>query len=459
MARRSVLLALAAAVVAVIVIVAVGGRGSGERTFRAELRTARGLNAGVEVRLFGAPAGSVKSLELTDWGTAMVTVKLDDGVPAPRADAAVAVSPADLLGSYYLSYSPGAGPQALDGAIPVSRTSNLARFTDLLKAFGPLKSRAGLQALLVELSIGLEKRGVDLNRASVELRPALAATDQLMHELASQNASLRSLIDDSGRVARQLAHHDHDLDGMLASLAQTLRATTGHSAALDRGLQRSAPAVAQLRETAGRLASAAVAARPLASALGSVAPGLTHAMVGLGPFLTQARQASIQVRPTLRRARRLLSAGNSTFAGLNAGLGALQGTAPELDGLMETLRQVSPLVSDALFVKVAGQTNEPGNQPLDPTTDPLMHLWRGAAVPSCESFGVKIRPGCLQDYIRARLAQLRPRRGTRGGAPARLPRLPKPGVVGKLLDNPAPDQLPVAKAAPVKQLLDYLLAP
>lgn len=475
-ARNLVPYLMFAVAIAVVVLVAGALFGGDKRKFQAEFETARGIVEGGDLRLNGAPAGRIESVELTDRGTALITASLDDGVPAPRADAAVVARPRDLLGSYYVSYSPGRGARPLSGPVPVSRTGNLTRLTDVNSALGRKRTAAGLQAMLVELGLGLESRGVDINRAAVELRPALEATDDLMEELSSQNTALRTLIADSGRATRQVAERAGDFDGMLTALSQTLRGVAEHTTGIDRGLERAAPALSQLQSTTGKLAQTAVDAGPLAHQLGEVAPGLSRAMVQLRPFLDRARATSAASRPTLRRTTTLLHEGGPTFTALERGLGALRVAAPDLASLTETLRQVSPLISEGLLVKTAGQSGEPGNQPGDPTTDPLMRLWRGVATPSCESFGMSIRPGCLEAFL---ASTAKPRRSARSRKRARqsdrrarrqVPRVERaprrgsarPGFREAPLSRVSPDAGPKAPAAPQNQtdrLLDFLLRP
>ena len=42
---------------------------------------------------------------------------------------------------------------------------------------------------------------------------------------------------------------------------------------------------------------------------------------------------------------------------------------------------------------------ESGTQPFDPFAEPTRSYWRGAAVFSCEAFGVPVAPGCLMKAI------------------------------------------------------------
>src|SRR5439155_10740412 len=103
---------------------ALAAGGPGGSTYQAEFRDARGLVEGNDVRVDGAPAGTVEDMKLTDHGTALVTMKLDDGVRRPTSDATAAIRPVDLLGDTYLALDPGDASTPLHGAIPTTMTLN-----------------------------------------------------------------------------------------------------------------------------------------------------------------------------------------------------------------------------------------------------------------------------------------------------------------------------------------------
>jgi phospholipid/cholesterol/gamma-HCH transport system substrate-binding protein len=476
-----VVVLIAVAVVAVLLISSGGSQGP---EIKAEFTNVRGLLANNDVRLNGAKVGNVKAIDLTKRGTAMVTMQLDKGIPMPRIDAAATVRPVDLLGDIYLSYSPGVGAQPLTGPIPVSRTTNIPRLADLLRSFDP-GARAGMQAMIVELSDGLEQRGVDLNRAAVELRPALHAVDRVMTELGSQNASLRGLITDSHHVASQLTEHNGALDQTVSSFASTLRETAQHAGGIDRGLQRLAPTLSELRGTTGRLATTATELQPLAVQLARAAPGLSRAATRLPAFLGDARAAVRGAHPALTQTQALLRAGRKTFPALRRSVDSLHRAAGDFDSVTRTLEPLTPQVSSALFVNVADETQEPGDQPLDPTTDPLQHYWRGAAVLSCQSFGLRIAPGCANDLIPGAVKHRTSSRHTlqlptvrrpaiklpRLPVTPKLPRLPqiKTGIgpvdrvlsAAQSLTKQRDDAAPASSSGDhdVRSLLNYLLGP
>lgn len=484
---------LAAVAVAVVVLLAIAivlvavSRDSGT-IVRAEFTSASGLLEGNEVRVQGAPAGSVDRIELTKRNTALVTLRLNDGIQTPRRDATAAIRPVDLLGDNYVTLSLGDAAAPLRGRIKPRSTSNAPRLSDLLSTFRP-SVRRGLHALIVELGKGVDHRGEDISRAAVLLRPGVEATDELMRELGSQRASLRDLIEDARRTTRQLASRDRALGSLVDSLGTTLQTTADNRRNLDRTLEAAPGLLIRLGRTSRGLSRTARAATPLAHSLGSAAPHLTRTARDLPPFLDKTKRAIKPTRPLLRRLREFLVDGEPTFRQLGTGLGKLREAAPDLRSLVSALIPAAAPISEGFFVNFADQGAEPGKQPLDPMADPARRYWRGAAVFSCESFGVKIAPNCLDQFLdrpseqgsaekkaRPEQAPARPEQQPPSGAappppPARklLPPLPDVREIVPKVLNPAAkalDKLTDVLAPPPpdgatrdRHLLDFLLGP
>jgi phospholipid/cholesterol/gamma-HCH transport system substrate-binding protein len=435
-------------------------------TFQAEFQDARGLVEGNDVRVDGAPAGTVEDMKLTDHGTALVTMKLDDGIQRPTADATAAIRPVDLLGDTYLALDPGNAQSGLQGEIPVSRTLNAPRLDDLLRTFGE-PQRQALKLLLVEGGVALDRRGADLNRAALELGPALRAADGAMRELGSQNASLRSFIENAEHVTSQAAGRNTELGNLVDSLATTLGATASRSEDLDRSLAGLPPTLTQIQSTTGRLTSTARSALPLAQSLRTSAPGLSQAAVRLGPFLRSTERAADDLHPTIAKASSLLSRNADTFAALRSGLGQATVDSPTFTRFMDAVEPATPAISAGFFKNFPDQATEPGNQPFDPFADPRRHYWRGAAVLTCQTFGLRIHPGCLQDFLQSGsfsdakldLDGSKGRSGSGSTGTSNLP-LPSLGDVQKALPDLSQPSAPSAPARSSKatgSLLDFLL--
>lgn len=378
----------------------------GGRTWTAEFTSARGLLAGNDVRDDGAVVGRVTSIGLSHDGTALVRFQLSDRAAAPRADAVAAIQAADLLGDNYLSLSPGGARTPLRGPIPTARTVDAPRLDQLLDAFQP-NVRDGLQTLLVEGGLALDRRGGALARATVALRPALQAAGGVLDELDTQNGSLARLIPNAERVAAQLGSRSSDVGPLLDDLSRTLGVTAAAATPLGQGLSALPATLAGLRGTARGLAGTASAATGLASRLEPATDALAGAVRGLPGLAGRARAAAPTFAAALAAAGSSLTAGAPGLRELSSAFPTLRAQAPSIATLLAELDQAAPGIAQGFFVDFPDQAAESGRQPFDPFADPRRAYWRGAAVFSCEAFGIPVAPGCLERAL-ANLARQPP---------------------------------------------------
>jgi virulence factor Mce-like protein len=383
------------------------------------------LLPGMHVRVDGAIAGSVGAIEVTDRGTALVTLQLNEGTSPPRADATAAIRQQDITGDSYVALEPGDSHQPLsDRVIPRDRTIVAPRFDDLLNSFDQ-PVRQGLKLLLVELGMALENRGEDLNAAVLELRPGLEAANEALAEVRSQNAALRGLVGDAENVTGQLASHSRELGDLIDSLSTTLRVTAERREPLDAALDRLPETTGAAHRTLGKLADLAVASEPLARSLAASAPDLRTNLTLFKPFLEDSRvisehlgpsldlvqQLFVASLPTLRAApSRVLTApldiASASGALLNALLGdkQLQRSLFSADGYGHGDKAADDVGLGAIGVERGDQPGYAGN-------DPYRDFLRADTVLTCESFGLPIRPGCLASLLRG------PARGASQGQP------------------------------------------
>jgi virulence factor Mce-like protein len=399
--------------------------------YEAEFLDAWPLVAGMDVRVSGAVAGSVRKVALTKRGTAVVTFQLDPRVPQPRADARVAIRQDDLLGDTDLSLSLGTATSPLRTPIPVRRSIQEPRLDDFLNIFrAPV--RVALKAFLVELGTALENRGVDVNAAILQLRPGFEALGDVFNELQSQLDALRHVLENSHALTRQLASRTADLDRLVSGLEQTLTGVAANGAQLDAGLAQLPAALAAARTTLGRVQTLANQVRPLATTVAEGAPGFQRAANLIGPYASALSTAAKLASPTIRLAGEALRHGAPALDALRKTSFAdlLNPTA----GLFNALAPVLGRLADGLF----GSTNGgglggvvvPGNDLLAPNVDPARNYLSAYLVISCEMFGLPQGPGCLTKALQAH-GSAPPQHGT--SAPAPGPRRAAPGSLKPLL--------------------------
>ncbi|MGI9020848.1 MAG: MlaD family protein [Solirubrobacterales bacterium] len=482
------------------------GEGAGAEV-KAEFEDTFPLLPGMHVRVYGAVAGAVGEVALTDEGTALVTMQLHEGTVPPSEDATAAIRQQDITGDSYVSLEPGRAEAELgDEVIPASRTLIAPRFDDLLNSFDA-DVREGFQLLLVEVGKALERRGDDVNRAALALRPGLEAANAALAEVRSQNQVLRELVVDAEAVTGQAAGRSRELAGLVDSLAVTLRTTSDHSPGLDAALERADEAATVARPLLAELRRAATAATPLAERLAVAAPDLALSAKLLGPFAQDAAAALDDIGPTLELTRRLMRMAEPTLeAAPTRVLTAPFDLAAGVGTLLETLLG-EPKLMKALFgadaygegpsrlddVGLGAVAVDPGTVQGYGANDPERRFLRAALVLSCESFGVPIEPGCLADTLGPRrvaagsgtAANARGTAGTDGGAepdpdaplvPPGTPSLPRRpletlrdlldraggglgGLLGQRRDGNPPSERARPRGGPVNDLLDFLLGP
>jgi virulence factor Mce-like protein len=404
---HTVIARLSALLLAGILVVSVGGYavlhygllGSGPE-YTAEFADAWPLVPGMDVRISGAVAGSVRAVTLTRQGTAEVTFQLDSGVPQPRADATVAIRQDDLLGDTDLSLELGSSSKPLTGPIPASRSIQEPRLDDFLDIFQK-PVRVALKTFIVELGTAMENRGVDVNAAILKLRPGFEALGEVFSELQSQIGSLKQVLSNSHSLTSQLASRTGDLDRLVVGFERTITAVAGQSAQLDSGLARLPATLSATGTTLRRVRTLTSALEPLSQTIIAGAPGFQRAAGLVGPYANALSQAARLASPTVELAGQALrhsapalaALSHTTFASL------LNPTS----GLFSALQPILGQLSDGLFGSNKGGglggTVLPGNDITAPNVDPARDYLSAYLVVSCELFGVPVAPGCLTNIL------------------------------------------------------------
>jgi virulence factor Mce-like protein len=412
------LVAIFSAVLLVVVVGALGWTSQpsgGGANVRAEFDDVYPLLPGMHVRVDGAIAGEVASIEVADDGEAIVSMDLFEGTSPPRADASAAIRQQDITGDSYVALDPGSDAKPLgDAMIQTDRTIVAPRFDDLLNSFDE-PVRQGLKLILMEVGQGLERRGDDLNGAILALRPGLEAANEALGEVRSQNAALRSLITDAEAVTSQAASRSRELGELVASLNTALTTTAQHSGGLDAALEKLPETASDTRSVLTELTRFATDAKPLANTLAESAPDLEVTLRRFGPFLDDAKATMDAVGPTLRLVDNLLVKSLPTLrAAPDRVLTAPLDIAAAAGAVLDTLIG-DPKLQKALFsadgygegpkakddIGLGAVAAERGDQQGYEGNDPERRFLRAETVLTCETFGFPIRPGCLDAAIAA----------------------------------------------------------
>jgi phospholipid/cholesterol/gamma-HCH transport system substrate-binding protein len=367
--------ALAAGLVllAVIVVAFLLFRGDGGYRVTAEFVNAGQLVKGNEVKAGGATVGSVKSIDVTQSGTAKVTFSITDGDYKPlRQGTRVLIKQASLSGiaNRYLDLQlgPANGDEIDDGGtIGTDQTDTAVELDQIFDMFDE-RTRTGLQDFFKGSAAMLHGRGKELQRGVHYLNPALSTGSRLFQELTRDDALLERFLVDSGSLVNALADRREDLTGVVGNLSATFGALGRQQDALAESVERLPPFMRQANTTFVNLRSALDDVDPFVDAS-------KPAVKELGPFLQQARLFVRDGEPTIRDLSRTISQKGPT------------------NDLIELIKSFPPLAREALDNRQVNGANRRGAFP--ETTDALK-----AAAPSI-AFGRPYTPdfvGWMDDF-------------------------------------------------------------
>ena len=225
-----------------------GPDGGGSYQVRAIFDNAAFAVPGEDVRVAGAPVGSITSLGVTSTNRAAVTMTIDNAGFVPfHANATCAIRPQSLIAERYVDCDPGTssapplqriqrGQGAGSYLLPVTRTSSPID-VDIVQNISQEPIRQRLSIILDELGTGLAARGSDLNAVIRRADPALGATNQVFKILASQNAVLAQLASDSDAVLAPLARARTQIADFVTQANTTAVASAQRSADISRSIQ------------------------------------------------------------------------------------------------------------------------------------------------------------------------------------------------------------------------------
>jgi ABC-type transporter Mla subunit MlaD len=333
--RRALLIifVLGAAIVGVVLATGASGSGGGPYRVRAIFDDAAFAVQGEEVRIAGAPVGTIASLGVTADKKAAVTLEVDNSGFTPfHADAHCAIRPQSLIGEKYVDCNPGSvsapaltriasGPGAGTYLLPVTQTTSPVD-TDIVQNIYREPVRQQFSLILNELGTALAARGSDLNAVIHRADPALGYTDQVLQILARQNRQLALLARDSDAVLTPLARDRRAISDFVVQANTTSVASAARANDISQSFRLLPGFLRQLRPLMADLGGLADQGTPLFSSLNQSANALAQQYQNLAPFAEAARTSlkalgasAVQQQPallaTIPLAKRLLKLGDA----------------------------------------------------------------------------------------------------------------------------------------------------
>lgn len=317
----------------VIILVAVAvfiwwliGTRTQDHTIRAGFTSAVQLFPGLDVRVDGIDAGKVGDISYVD-GVSVVELGIDDPAVWPlhqgtRATARWGTTVGN--GTRFIEVDPGPedAPVIPDGGIiPTDNTVSAVEFDDLFNTFNA-DTRERLQTMLDTTSGTFEGHEEALSAGLEESPEAFEATAGVFHELSADELALETLVRDTSNTATVLASNDVSIRDLVDGASRTFHAFGSNAADLRTDIAEFPETLRQSRETLARLD-------------GSIHE-LDLLMTDLRPGARELRPLAAQMRPALSQLRHVAPNALSTIR-------TVTNAAPDVT---EMLRKGSPFAQD-----------------------------------------------------------------------------------------------------------------
>jgi len=353
--RRGLAISAVVAVVIVLVVLLLSGTGvigggSGGYRVEALFDNAGFAVPGEQVRVAGAPVGTISALSVTKQNLAAVTLSINNRDFTPfYTNATCTIRPQSLIAERYVDCAPGtvgharlrqikSGYGAGNYLLPVSQTSSPID-PDIVQDISQESVRESLSVILNELGTGLAGRGADLNSVILRANPALAQTEAVFNILGSQNKLLAQLATDSNRVLGPLAKARNSLSDFVVQANTTATASAQRSAQIAESIKLLPGFLKQLKPLMADLGQLASQGAPVMTSLGSSAAAVDSEFKSLTPFATQAQSALKNLGDAAQQSESSLVAAQPLANQLESLGSAAVPSSTSLDSLLTSLNK------------------------------------------------------------------------------------------------------------------------
>lgn len=311
-----------------------------QMVFSADFQSVPGISPGngQEVRIAGVTVGEIKKAEVTDRGTARLTMSIDPGEKI-FDNASLVLRPKSPLNEMYVEIDPGgppAEPISSGTVFPESQTRDPVQPDEVLSHLDD-RSRAALTALLDEADVALA-------HAPENLAPGLASTDRtltdltpVVEQLATRRQKIRELVTALAQISSAAGHDDKRLTRLASSMDQTLGVLATNDGQVAATLQRLPGLSAELRH-------AMTSTHGLTAQLDPTLDDVRRASQVLPPALSRLTETVRQAHDTIRVAEPVIAKGRPIVADLrpivtdaNAALADLRPVTSRLEPVTASL--------------------------------------------------------------------------------------------------------------------------
>jgi phospholipid/cholesterol/gamma-HCH transport system substrate-binding protein len=342
----------AALAVFAVVLILILTRSDGTYEVTAVFDDVRGAIEGGDVTAGAIEVGTIEEVDFGEDGSPYIRMRIDDDFRLHQgafADIRLASNVGAVNRSVDLEQGDLSAPELEDGAtLGPSQTDQPVDLDLAVSTLDP-ETRADAARLLVGLDLAFRGRGDDFARTLRHSGEALNETANLLSQVNSDGAAIKSLVDNASVVVAAMAESSTDLGESAERTATLLRITAGRQAELRRSLELLGPGLRGARVTLERLLEAIPNLRelvagsgPLVGELRSVAEVLPSAIAALRPALGEAKDlvqevpgALIASQPALEATLPLIDVFEPTVGYLNPFLDHLRVRTPEVMGTLQ----------------------------------------------------------------------------------------------------------------------------
>ena len=371
---RRTLTILATVVVAVVVVVLLlssSGVVGGSSSYKVEalFDNAGFAVPGEQVRIAGAPVGTISGLSVTKNNLAAVTLSITDKDFTPfYANATCTIRPQSLIAERYVDCDPGSvghprlqriasGYGTGSYRLPVAQTSSPID-PDIVQDISQDSVRESLSLILDELGTGLAARGSDLNAVILRADPALQATDQVFKLLDSQNKLLAALATNSDKVLGPLAKARTALADFVVQANKTATASASRSQQIAESIKLLPGFLRELKPLMAALGQLANQGTPVMSTLNKGASSIDAEFKSLAPFATEAQKALTNLGNAAQESEGSLEATQPLATQLQKLGSAAAPSSASLESLTKSLKSTGAIQNFmGLLFYGAGATN------------------------------------------------------------------------------------------------------
>jgi phospholipid/cholesterol/gamma-HCH transport system substrate-binding protein len=272
--------------------------------YRLVFPSAGQLVKGDVVRIGGTPAGTVKSVGLSDDDQAQIDIAIKEHYGRLHEGTTATIRAEGLTGvaSRYVDVSPASETRpVLDdgGVIQGDKTTAIVEIDQLFNALDP-KTRAGLAGFIKGSADWYDGKESAANASAQQIPKALAQLSAVADEITGDSATFEQFLTETGDAMGAIADHRAQLTDLVSNTRQTAAALASNTTSLSDALHQVPTAL-----DAG--SDAFVSLRPALGDLRKLTDASGPATKNLEPFLKQLTPVLQESDPAFAKLRKMFA--------------------------------------------------------------------------------------------------------------------------------------------------------